>query len=648
MITLSHITIRYSGRSLFEDITCTIGPKDRVGLTGKNGAGKSTMLKLIAREHSSDEGEVITPNGFTIGYLPQDGIYSKGKTVYNEVATTVFAKMIALDERIHAISDELASRTDYESDAYSDLLHELTDANEEFTREGGATMRGAIEQILGGLGFTHEDMDRLTDEFSGGWQMRIELAKILLRKPNCILLDEPTNHLDIESVQWLEQFLKNYDGSVVLVSHDRAFLDAVTNRTIEITNATTEDYNVSYSQYVIQRVERRQLLQSAYDNQQKEIAQQERFIERFRSKASLATRVQSRIKQLDKVERIELDDEDTSSIKFQFQPAPRSGRTSVEVIGLKKSYDDKPVLKGVDLALERGDRVAFVGKNGEGKSTLSRIIAGKEVYQDGLLTIGHNVQIGYYDQHQSDLMNGDMTVFQIIDDEATGEMRTKVRSLLGAFLFSGDAVNKKVKVLSGGERSRLAMAKLLLQPSNLLILDEPTNHLDMRSKDVLKQALMDFEGTLIVVSHDREFLQGLTTKVVEFRGGSLKEYDGDIYDYLRARNIESLNELERKKVANQKTNEEQRNNAQKAREQQQQQNKDREKEVRKIKKSIEECEQTITKLEKEIAQLDERMMQSDFYQQPDYNSTVERYNKAKAELETVMTQWEQFQTALAE
>ncbi|MFN9778250.1 MAG: ribosomal protection-like ABC-F family protein [Candidatus Kapaibacterium sp.] len=647
MITLSHISIRFGGHALFDDITATIGTRDRVGLVGKNGAGKSSLLKLIARQQRPDEGEITTPNGYTIAYLAQDMVTRKGFSVYDEIASHAFARHQYLDARLHQISDELSSRTDYESDDYAKLLHELSDVNDEFLRIGGTTMRAEIETVMSGLGFSTADMDRLCDEFSGGWQMRIELGKILLSKPQCILLDEPTNHLDIESIQWLEQFLKNYDGSVVLVSHDRAFLDAVTTRTIEITNGHVEDYPVPYTKYVDMRAERRAQLESAYENQQRDIAQQEKFIERFRSKANLATRVQSRIKQLEKIDRIELEDEDTSAIAFRFPPAPRSGRVVFETIGLGKSYGTKNILGSVDLALERGDRIAFVGKNGEGKTTLSKIIAGRESHT-GTLTIGHNVSIGYFEQHQAEALDGDATAFDVIDAAAAGEMRTKVRSLLGAFLFSGDAVYKKVRVLSGGEKSRLDMAKLLLEPVNLLILDDPTNHLDMRSKDVLKQALMAYEGSLVVVSHDREFLQGLTNKVFEFRGGAVKEYTGDIYGYLQARQIENLRELEKsssqkaervkaEKAERQKADQVRADNAGTKENREEQKNKERE--LRKHTRALEDCEARIAELEKRMAEIDTKLADASFYSSADAPAALAEHRNVQQELDEKMKTW---------
>ncbi len=633
MITISHLSIRFGGHALFDDITATIGTRDRIGLVGRNGAGKSSLLKLLARINKPDEGDIITPNAYRIAYLPQDGINSSDMSVYDEIAHHAYTRHLELDRLIHSISDEISSRSDYGSDAYAQLLHDLSDSTDEFHRIGGSTMRAEIETVMSGLGFSTDDMQKSCASYSGGWQMRIELGKILLSKPDCILLDEPTNHLDIESIQWLENFLKNYEGSVVLVSHDRAFLDAVTNRTIEITNGNIEDYQASYTKYVDMRAERRALLESAYANQQREIAQQERFIERFRSKATLATRVQSRIKLLDKVERIELEEEDTSSIHFHFPPAPRSGRTVVEIIGLHKAFGEKTVLRSVDLALERGERVAFVGKNGEGKTTLSRIIAGKESYE-GHLTVGHNVQIGYFEQHQAESLASDATAFDIIDSAASGEMRTRVRSLLGAFLFSGDAVYKKVKVLSGGEKSRLAMAKLLLEPSNLLILDEPTNHLDMRAKDVLKQALLKYDGTLIVVSHDREFLQGLTTKVVEFRGGGLREYTGDVYEYLKARQIENLRDLEKN---TKQANEQPKSQNQSDREQR----KTKDKEFRRLQRRVEELEALIETNEKELAECDAKLQDPNFYSSPESAKVLARYTDLQSLIEKTMSEWEE-------
>ena len=651
-----------------------IQPRDRVGLVGKNGAGKSTLMKILAGLQEPEEGAVHRASGLTIGYLPQDGITQAGRTVYDE-AVTAFAEALALEERIHALSDELAARTDTDSDAYHKLIHDLSDANDHFARLDGFQTRGQVERILIGLGFEQRDLERLTDEFSGGWQMRIELAKILLRKPDYILLDEPTNHLDIESLTWLEDFLQNYDGAVVMISHDRAFLDAITRRTLEISLAEIHDYPASYSRYVEMRKERREHQMSAYKNQQKQIAETEKFIERFRYKATKAVQVQSRIKQLNKIDRIEIDEEDTSSVHFRFPEAPRSGRVVFEAQNIVKKYgegaDEKTILRGVNFAVERGEKVAFVGKNGEGKSTFSKILMGKES-ADGQVTIGHNVSIGYYAQHQAEMLDPNATVLDIIDRAATGEMRTKIRDLLGAFLFGGDTVEKKVKVLSGGEKSRLALAKLLLEPVNALILDEPTNHLDMRSKDVLKKALLDYNGAVIVVSHDRDFLQGLTNKVVEFRGGHLKEYDGDIYEFLRLKNLDSLKELEAKdKGKGQKdegkievkaeeksvvptlpveqlnTQRSTLNTSSAAPPLDREEKKRLQREQRRLERQIEECEARIAALENEIATLDAAMNNPDFYTAPNLKETLTANEAKRKELESKMEEWTALQEELA-
>lgn len=646
MISVSHLSIHFGTQSLFDDISFLVQPRDKIGLTGRNGSGKSTLLRILSGEQQPEQGVIAKPNEYTIGYLKQDGLIPLDKTVYAE-AETALKEQKALEAELDKITEELGIRTDYESDGYDKLLHRLHDVNDRFHMLGGHSMRADVERVLTGLGFLHSDLDRPTAEFSGGWQMRIELAKILLARPNCILLDEPTNHLDIESIQWLEEFLANYEGAVVLVSHDRAFLDVVTKRTIEIINGRIEDYSCNYSRYVEQRMERMDIQKSAYENQQSYLKQQERFIERFRSKASLATRVQSRIKLLDKIDRIELEDDDTSSIHFRFPDPPRSGRTVVEATAIEKSYGTAKILRGIDLIMERGDRIAFVGKNGEGKSTLSKIIAGVEPLTSGEMKLGSNVQIGYFAQHQAEMLESNSTVFEVIDSVAAGEMRTRVRSLLGAFLFSGDAVNKKVRVLSGGERGRLALAKLLLQPSNLLILDEPTNHLDMRSKDVLKSALLDFEGTLIVVSHDREFLEGLTNKCYEFKVGKTKEYDGDIAEFLRERKLESLRELEKKSEAksNARTNAQADTKKEVAPEKfemsphERERLKQIEKIQRQLQREIENAEKRIAEQESEIGAMEKKLEDAEFFKNSDYNPTLKRYEQSQKELVETMERW---------
>lgn len=631
MLTLSHCSVQFGGNYLFDDITFTIGTRDRIGLVGKNGAGKSTMLKILSGNVVSDEGNVIKSNDYTIGFLTQDLQATLGKTVLEE-AMTSFDVLLEIEKEIEHLNNELMIRTDYESDEYANILDRHAHLHERFNFLGGASVEGTVQRILIGLGFEEKDLYRLVDEFSGGWQMRVELAKILLKNPDCLLLDEPTNHLDIESVQWLELFLKNYEGALVLISHDKAFLDIATNRTIEITNGGIEDYNCSYSKYLVERIQRRDLVKQAYANQQKEIAKTEEFIERFRSKANLASRVQSRIKMLDKIDRIELEEEDNSAINFRFPPAPRSGLMVIESADLQKSYGSKHVLKGIDFSIERGRKMAFVGKNGEGKTTCAKILAGVEPYE-GTVTIGHNVSIGYFAQQQAETLDGNRTVFETVDDVATGEMRTKIRALLGAFLFSGDDVYKKVKVLSGGEKSRLAMAILLLQPSNLLILDEPTNHLDMRSKDVLKQAIKSYEGTLIVVSHDREFLEGLTDQVAEFKLGKVRIYEGDIYEYLRQRNIEQLADLEivkqQKKVTKSPIVSHEREELKK-----------NDQEKRKKEKRIHELESLINNWEIEQKNLEEQMSDPTLYSMPDLMKSIhQNYNNIKLSLEKALTEW---------
>ena len=541
MISVENLSVEFSARPLFSGVSFVVNKKDRVALVGKNGAGKSTLLKILAGTQQSTGGQVATQKGVTIGYLPQVMILSDEHTVIEETEKA-FEHINELQEQVERLNNELASRTDYESAEYMELVERFTHESERFTMMGGMNYRAEMERTLQGLGFEQSDFNRPTNEFSGGWRMRIELAKLLLRRPDILLLDEPTNHLDIESIRWLETFLSRSSGAVVLVSHDRAFINNVTNRTLEISCGQITDYKVKYDEYVKLRAERREQQLRAYENQQKEMAEIRDFIERFRYKPTKAVQVQSRIKQLERMVPIEVDEVDNSSLHLKFPPCSRSGDYPVICEDLRKDYGEHCVYHDVNLIIERGEKVAFVGKNGEGKSTLVKCIMG-EIPYTGKLKLGHNVEIGYYAQNQAQLLDGELTVFDTIDRVAKGDIRLKIRDILGAFMFGGEASDKKVKVLSGGERSRLAMIKLLLEPVNFLILDEPTNHLDMRTKDVLKEAIRAFDGTVILVSHDREFLDGLVSKVYEFGGGLVREHLGGIYDFLQKKEIESLDEL---------------------------------------------------------------------------------------------------------
>lgn len=630
MISVEQLTVEFSSKPLFSGISFLINPKDKIALVGKNGAGKSTLLKLLAGLQQPTSGIISIPSGLTIGYLPQHMIHDEGTTVIQE-AQKAFKKVNDLQEHINQLANELAERTDYESEGYQRLIEQMAHENELLQVLGGGNFAGELEKTLIGLGFLRSDFDRQCSEFSGGWRMRIELAKILLQRPELFLLDEPTNHLDIESIQWLENFLKNYSGAVVLVSHDRAFIDNVTNRTIEISLGKIYDYNVNYSKYVELRKERREQQIRAYENQQKMIADTEEFIERFRYKATKAVQVQSRIKQLEKVERIEIDLEDTSRLHLKFPPAPRSGDFPIIVENLRKAYGDHLVFDHVDFTIKRGEKVAFVGKNGEGKSTLVKCIMGELTDYTGTLKIGHNVKIGYFAQNQASLLDENKTVFETIDYVAVGDIRTKIRDILGAFMFGGEASDKKVKVLSGGERSRLAMIRLLLEPVNLLILDEPTNHLDMQSKDVLKEAIRAFDGTVILVSHDREFLDGLVSKVYEFGNQRVKEHLGGIYDFLREKNITQLNELEltRQEKKKEEKTDSQNKLSYEAR-------KELSRQLRKQERLVEEAEQTVTRLEKELAEIEQKLSQ------PETPSTdlLDTYQNKKHLLEQKMYEWE--------
>lgn len=642
MISIEGLKVEFGVTPLFQDVSFVINKKDRIALVGKNGAGKSTMLKILAGLQRPTEGTVAVQRGITIGYLPQVMVLSDTRTVMAE-AEMAFEHIFEMQDRLARMNQELADRTDYDSESYHELIDRFTHENERFLMMGGTNYKAEIERTLVGLGFDRKDFDRPTSEFSGGWRMRIELAKLLLRHPDVLLLDEPTNHLDIESIQWLENFLRVSPGAVVLVSHDRAFINNVTNRTIEISCGRIYDYKVSYDEFVVLRKERREQQLRAYENQQKEIKDTEDFIERFRYKATKAVQVQSRIKQLEKIVPIEVDEEDTSSLHLKFAPATRSGNYPVICEGVRKAYGDHVVFHDVTLTISRGEKVAFVGKNGEGKSTLVKCIMDQIPY-DGKLVIGHNVQIGYFAQNQAQLLDGELTVFDTIDRVAKGDIRLKIRDILGAFMFGGEASDKKVKVLSGGERSRLAMIKLLLEPVNFLILDEPTNHLDMRSKDVLKEAIREFDGTVIVVSHDREFLDGLVTKVYEFGGGVVKEHIGGIYDFLQKKQMENLNELqlsqsptsEARKAAPEPVSESKLSyEAQK----------EQARKARKLEKQVAECEERISKLEQQIQELENKMAT------PEGASDMqlyEQHRQLKQQVASEEEEWERLSLELEE
>lgn len=638
MISVESLQVEFGATPLFEDVTYVINKKDRIALVGKNGAGKSTMLKILAGLQLPTGGRVSVPKDTTIGYLPQVMILSNTHTVMEE-AEKAFEHIAEMQENIEKMNRELAERTDYESESYQKLIERFSHENERFLMMGGSNYKAEIERTLMGLGFQRTDFDRPTSEFSGGWRMRIELAKLLLQRPDVLLLDEPTNHLDIESIQWLEGFLANHCNAVVLVSHDRAFINNVTNRTIEISCGRIYDYKVAYNQYVELRKERREQQLRAYENQQKQIQDTEEFIERFRYKATKAVQVQSRIKQLERIVPIEIDEEDNSSLRLKFPPAIRSGNYPVIAEDVKKAYGHQVVFDHVTLTINRGEKVAFVGKNGEGKSTLVKCIMG-EIPFEGKLTIGHNVQIGYFAQNQAQMLDENLTVFDTIDRVAKGDIRLKIRDILGAFMFGGEASDKKVKVLSGGERSRLAMIRLLLEPVNFLILDEPTNHLDMRSKDVLKDAIRDFDGTVVVVSHDREFLDGLVTKVYEFGGGKVREHLGGIYDFLQKKKIESLNELQRsapvKPLVSSPAKPDETASASDTKLSYEAQ-KEQAKKLRKVEKQVAECEKKIEELEAEIKKLEERMATQEGAS--DMN-LYERHTQMKKELEEAVEAWE--------
>ena len=638
MISVENLKVEFNATPLFEDVSFVVNSKDRIALVGKNGAGKSTMLKIIAGMQSATEGVVATPKDTTIGYLPQVMVLADDKTVYEE-AEKAFAQVVYMQEKLEQMSAEMAERTDYESESYHELIDRFTHENDRFTMLGGTNYHAEIERTLLGLGFARTDFTRPTKEFSGGWRMRIELAKLLLQRPDVLLLDEPTNHLDIESIQWLENFLKTQANAVVLVSHDRAFINNVTNRTIEISCGHIYDYKVKYDEFMVLRKERREQQLRAYENQQKQIQDTEDFIERFRYKATKAVQVQSRIKQLDKIERLEVDEEDTAMLRLKFPPSPRSGSYPVICKDVKKAYGNHVVFNHVDLVIERGDKVAFVGKNGEGKSTLVKCIL-EEIDFEGELKLGHNIKIGYFAQNQAQMLADELTVFDTIDRVAVGDIRTRVRDILGAFMFGGEASDKKVKVLSGGERSRLAMIKLLLEPVNFLILDEPTNHLDMRSKDVLKEAILDFDGTVIVVSHDRDFLDGLVTKVYEFGGGVVREHLGGIYDFLQKKNIENLNDLQLSTSLSASPTKQLEVAVEQATESKlsYEEQKELSKKVRKIEREIKECEEKIEKLEIEKEKLEAELATPDGASDA---SLYQKYEENQKQTSDIMSKWEE-------
>lgn len=640
MISINQLTVQFGGFDLFKDISFLINPKDRIGLVGKNGAGKSTMLKILCGLQQPTSGSIVVPEDCKIGYLPQQMVHLDGKTVLDETRLA-FLEILKFEKRIQFLNTMIGLREDHHSQEYLDLIHEVTDLNERFHFLGGANMDESLEQTLLGLGFTYEDFKRQTNEFSGGWRMRIELAKILLIRPNVLLLDEPTNHLDIESIQWLESYIKNFNGAVVLISHDKAFLNNLTTRTIEISLGKIYNYKASYSTYVELRKERREQQMAAFRNQQKKIGDTEDFIERFRYKASKAVQVQSRIKQLDKIERLEVDDEDTSAINIKFPPSPRSGTVVVETKNIVKSFGQKIILNDIDFVIERGEKVAFVGKNGEGKTTFSKVIIGDLDYV-GSVKMGHNVKIGYFAQNQDELMDENLTVLETIDQIAIGDIRLKIRDLLGSFLFRGEDVDKKVKVLSGGERSRLAMVKLLLQPVNLLVLDEPTNHLDMRSKDILKKAISNYDGTLILVSHDREFLDGLVDKVYEFHEHKIKEHIGGIYDFLQKRNLENLAELER----NVKSTNTQIQKDVSVMKIEYAEKKEMDKSIRKINQLITTCENNIAALENEIEHIKDLLANPEKIENISIEKLYVRHGDAEKELDNEMVTWENLNTEL--
>lgn len=634
MINVSNVYVQYGNRILLNKVNLVIGEKEKVGLVGRNGAGKSTMLKIIAGELSPHEGQVSFPNEATLGFLHQEMDIPKGKTVINETLTA-FDETKKLENRINEINEEMSHRTDFESEDYHNLLDEYASLTDRFAYLEGGSMEANAEKVLKGLGFRQKDFNRLTDEFSGGWQMRIELAKMLLRHPDFLLLDEPTNHLDIESIIWLESFLKDYTSTVVVISHDKEFLDNITSRTVEVELGNLYDYKAGYSKYVEMRAERRAKQQAAFENQQRVIADRERTINRFMAKATKTKMAQSMQKQLDKMERIEVDQHDQSVMTLRFPPAPRSGQVVVDANSVVKKYGDLLVLNEVDFKMDRGDRVAFVGQNGQGKTTLAKMIINELSITDGTIQLGHNVEIGYYAQNQSDTLHPKLTVLETMEHHSPPEMRTSLRNILGAFMFSGEDAEKKVSVLSGGERARLALACLLLRPFNLLVLDEPTNHLDMLSKDVLKQALLDYDGSLIVVSHDRDFLSGLTNRTLEFRDRQLFNYIGDVNAFLEKRALDNMRDVELSNPQKGPASEPEKVKPTISYE-----------ERKKLMRAIDKAEKEVEKLEEKIADFEEKMADPEFFQQPNAEDQMKAYSQMKIDLEQAMEDWEEAQSEL--
>lgn len=637
MISVNGATVAFGGFTLFDNISFLINPKDRIGLAGRNGAGKSTMLKLLAGQQNPTKGEIAIPRECKIGYLPQDMTHQHGRTVYAETETA-YQEVQEMQKRLDDINHQLETRTDYESDSYMKLIEDLTDINHRLDIVGAGNVEEEIEKILKGLGFERKDLNRQTSEFSGGWRMRIELAKLLLQKPDVLLLDEPTNHLDIEAIQWLEEFMETYPGAVVLISHDKTFLDNVTNRTIEIVNQKIYDYKTNYSRYLVLRKERKEQQENAAKNQQKIIDQTEVLIDKYRAKANKASFAQSLIKKLDRMERVEVDEDDTAAMYFRFPPPAHSGKIVITAEHAGKAYGEKRIFSDANFIITKGERIGFVGRNGEGKSTMMKMIA-KKVQHEGTVQLGHSVMMGYFEQDQEEKLDGDKTVFQTIDDLAVGDIRKRVRNLLGAFLFSGEDIDKKVKVLSGGERGRLALCKLLLEPYNLLLLDEPTNHLDIRSKEILKQALLDYEGTIVMVSHDRDFMKGMCTRLFEFRDGHVKEHLGGIEEFMELRKVERLNELDldKKAVAVKKEAVAEKKPAVDANEQEQKQ----------IRNQIKKVEGEIERLEAEIKKCDEKLSNTETYNQlVNDKAFFDNYNKLKTSLEAEMKKWEELSAKL--